>query len=154
MSAAITCGFMGDAPSVDSRDAVCCDNSTSFLSAASSCWLQPSRKGNSRGNRSRPNGCDANLPVRGSPHEKGGGGETPDSCGRYHPIVKPTVSHREGRIPTLDEVGSRRKVLVVFQASGRPGPSARWLTNQDFAAPSHDWLVPPLRPPHYSPAIR
>lgn len=114
MSAAVTCGFMGDAPSVDSRDAVCCNNSTSFLSAASSCWLQPSRKGNSRGNRCRPNGCDANLPVRGSPHEKGGG-ETPDCCGRCHPIVKLTVSHREGRIPTLDEIGSRRKVLVVFQ---------------------------------------
>jgi hypothetical protein len=65
------------------------------------------------------------------------GGDTPDCCGRCHPIVKLTVSHRERRIPTLDEIERRRKVLVGFQASGRPGPSgasARWLTNQDFCS--------------------
>lgn len=82
-------------------------------------------------------------PYPGFPAREGGG-ETPDCCGRCHPIVKLTVSHRERRIPTLDKIEGWRKVLVGFQASGRPGPSGGslwWLTNQDFTAPSHDWLV-------------
>jgi hypothetical protein len=48
------------------------------------------------------------------------GGDTPDCCGRCHPIVKLTVSHRERRIPTLDEIESGGRYWSGFRRVGGP----------------------------------